>query len=111
MLKVNDRLKFSQDVALHHVRDKGKPQFKISYKLLKKEDGYDPLLEISPYPTFIWLKCYLDVIHHCVKVVGKWVLTVTFFLPFLSQKKIWTTAALIIMKKGNDWLQKSIEIN
>ena len=46
-LKSNDRLKFSQDVLLNHVIDKVKPRYKTSYKLLKAEDGYDTLLDIS----------------------------------------------------------------
>ena len=36
-LKANNRLKFDQDVALNHVREKGKPRRKPSYKLLKGE--------------------------------------------------------------------------
>ena len=70
-LKANDRLTFSQDVALNYVRDKGKPRCKLSYKLLKEEDGHDQLIEMSPYPTFIQLKYFLGGIHHCVTVVGE----------------------------------------
>ena len=50
-LKANDRLKFSQDVSTNRAREKGKPQCKISYQVLKEEYGYDPLLEIYPYQT------------------------------------------------------------
>ena len=80
-LKENDRLKFSQDVALNNVRDKVEPRCKLSYTVLKEEDVYYPMLEISPYPTLIQLKYYLDWIHHCVTVVGKLVFVITF--PFL----------------------------
>ena len=38
------------------------------------------MLEISPYPTLIQLKDYLDGIHHCVTVVGKWIFDSNF--PF-----------------------------
>ena len=71
MLKANDKLKFSQDVVLNNIRDKGKPKYKLSHKVLKEEDGYDPLLDISPYTTLIQLKYSFDVIHHCVTTVGK----------------------------------------
>ena len=70
-LRANYRLKFAQDVALNHAVGKRKPQYKIFYNILKKGDGYDPLLDISPYPTFIQLKYFLGGIHHCVAVVGK----------------------------------------
>ena len=38
-LKLNDMLTLSQDVPFNHVREKGKPQCKISYKLWKEEYG------------------------------------------------------------------------
>ena len=38
-LKANNRLTFSQDVAFNHVSEKGKPQCKLSYKVLKEEYG------------------------------------------------------------------------
>ena len=57
------------------------------------------MLDISPYPTLIQLKYFIGGIHYCVTVVGKWVLTVIFLLHFLSKMTIWTTVALIIMKK------------
>ena len=55
-LKANDGLKFSQDVAFNNVREKGKPQYKLSYKVLQEEDVYDPLLDIYPYQALIHLK-------------------------------------------------------
>ena len=73
LLKANDTLKFSQEVALNHERKKGNLQCKLSYKELKDEYGYDPLLETSPYQTLIQLEYFLRGIHHCVTVVGKWV--------------------------------------
>ena len=72
-LKANDRLKFSQDVALNNAREKGKPQREISYKVLKEEYGYDPLLDMSTYITLIQLKYYLGGINHCVTGFGKWI--------------------------------------
>ena len=72
-IKENDRVKISHDVALNHVRYKGKPICKISCKVLKEEYGYDPLLDIYPYPAFIQSKYYLYGINHSVTVVGKWI--------------------------------------
>ena len=67
-------------MALNYVRDKGKPQCKLSYKLLKEEYGYDTLVEIYPYPTLVQLKYFLGGIHHCVTVGGKWIFDSNF--PF-----------------------------
>ena len=41
------------------------------------------MIEISPYPILIWLKYFIGGIHHCVKVVGKWIFVsnYTFALP------------------------------
>ena len=80
MLKENDRLKFSQDVALDHVIGKGKIWWKLSYKLLKEYYVYDPFFYISTYPTLIQLKHFLGGIHHCVTFVGKWIFDINF--PF-----------------------------
>ena len=52
-IKENDRPKLSQDVALNHVREKLKPQCKLSYKVSKEKYGYDPLIDIYLYPTLI----------------------------------------------------------
>ena len=46
---------------------------------MKEEDGYDPLIDISPYPTLIQL-IFLGGIHHCVTVVGEWIFESNF--PF-----------------------------
>ena len=35
---------------------------------------------MSPYPTFIQLKYYLDGIHHCVTVISKWIFDSNFSL-------------------------------
>ena len=82
-LKTNDRLKLDQYVALNHLRKKGKPRCKLSYKLSKEEDGYDTLLDISMHPKLIQLKDFIGGIHHCVTVVGKWMFdsNFTFALP------------------------------
>ena len=71
LLKANNRLKFAQDVTLKFSRERVKTRCKTSYKLLKEEDAYDPLLDISPYKTFIQLEYFLIRIHHCVTVVDK----------------------------------------
>ena len=60
LLKANHILKFAQHMTLNNVIKKRKPLLKLSYNVLKEEDGYDPLLEISPYPTLIHVKDYLD---------------------------------------------------
>ena len=82
-LKANGRIKFSQDVVLNHLREKGKPQFKLLYKVLKGKYWYYPLVDISPYQTLIQLKFFIGGIHHCVTVVGKWIFDsdFTFALP------------------------------
>ena len=98
-LKENDRLKLAQDVALDDLTDKGKPLWKISYKVLKEEDIYDPLLDIYPYTTLIQLTYFLCGSHHCVTVVGKWIFDSYVLFHFLSQNKIWTTVSLTITKK------------
>ena len=69
-LKANYRLKSDRDVEKNHLIDKGKTRCKLSYKLFKEEYGYDTLLDISTYPTFIKLKDFPGGIHHCVTVLG-----------------------------------------
>ena len=59
-------------MTLNHVIEKGKPRYKLSYKLLKEECGYDPLLNTFIYASFIKLKYFQSGIHHCVTDVGKW---------------------------------------
>ena len=86
MLKANYRLKFAHSVALNHVIEKGKPQCKLSFKVLKEEYVCDQLLGISPYPALTQLKYFLGRIYHCVTVVGKWVFDSSFpFILPLSQ--------------------------
>ena len=36
LLKANYMLNFAQDTALNHAREKGKPRYKLSYKVLKE---------------------------------------------------------------------------
>ena len=55
-LKVNDRIKLAQDVAIDHVRDKGKPRCKLSYRVFIEQDQYDILIETSTFTTLIHLK-------------------------------------------------------
>ena len=102
LLKANERHTFSKDVVLNHVRDNGKPRYKLSYKLLKEKDEYYPLLYISPYPTLIQVKDYLGGSTILLQLLVSGFLTVIFFLTFLSQKPICTTVALLIMKKMNE---------
>ena len=71
LLKANYRLKFSQDVAMNSLIENGKPQIKLSYNVFKEQYGYDSLLDISQFPTFIHLKEFIGGIRHCVTVVGK----------------------------------------
>ena len=71
LLKANYGLKFDEDVALNHIREKVKPRCKIPYKVLKEEDTYVQFIAIYKYPTLIQLKYYLERIHHCVTAVGK----------------------------------------
>ena len=53
MLKANNGIRFAQDVAMNHVRDKGKPLCKLSYKIFKDQDGYDTLPIIYLFSTLI----------------------------------------------------------
>ena len=110
-LKANDGIKFSQDLILNHVIDKGKPQCKLSYKILKEKYGYDHWLDIYPYLTLIQLKYYIDGIHDCVTVIDKWFFdsNLIFSLPL-------TTTMLYYFcindnKKISEWLQQIIESN
>ena len=87
-LKVNDRLKIYQDVALNNARKKVKQRCKLSYKILKEEYGYNILLGISPYPSLIKLKYILGKIHYCVTVVGKFIFESNFPFPHSLAKEI-----------------------
>ena len=58
-LKVNESLKFAQDVALNLVKERGKLRYKLSYELFNKEDICNPLLLIYLYPNLIQLKYFL----------------------------------------------------
>ena len=98
-LEPNDRLNFSQEVAMNHVREKVKPQCKLSYKVFKGGKVYDPLLNISKFSKLSQLKDFLGGIQHGVTVVGKWVLIVIFFFCFLFIIKIWINVALMIMNQ------------
>ena len=97
-LKANNGLKLDQYVALNRVREKGKPRCKLSYEVLKEEDGYDPLIDIFPYLALIQVKYFPSGILHCVKVAGKWILKVTLLLHFTKLKKICATFSLMIKK-------------
>ena len=57
---------------MNNVRAKVQPRCKLSYKVFEEQDGYDPLLEISMFPTLIQLKAFLGGLQHCFKVVGNW---------------------------------------
>ena len=70
-LKENDRLKFAQEVAINHIKQKVKTQFKLSYKVFKKQDVYDTFITIYSFTTLIQLKYFLGGIQHYVTVVGK----------------------------------------
>ena len=70
------------------VREKVKPPCKLLYKVFKEEDGYDPFIDISPFPTLIQLKDFLGGVYHCVTVVGKWIFESNFpsALPLPKEK-------------------------
>ena len=42
-LKENDRLKFHQNTEMNHVKFQVKSGCKLSSKVFKEQDGYDPL--------------------------------------------------------------------
>ena len=88
MLRANDRLTFSQDMALNHASEKVKPRCKLSYKLLKEKYVYDTLLDISAYTTLIQLKYHLDGIHHYITVVGKYIFDSSYIFALPLTKKI-----------------------
>ena len=70
-IKSNERLKFDHNISMNYVKEKGKPPYKILYKVFKEEYIYNKLTEISPFTTLIQLKDFLYGIHHCVNVVYK----------------------------------------
>ena len=72
-LKKNDRNKLTKYVVMNREIDKGQPRCKISYKVFKGEDWYDPFPDIYPFTILIQLKEFISGIHHCVTVVGNWV--------------------------------------
>ena len=53
------------------MREKGKPWYKISYRLFREQERYDPLLEMYPNPKLFQLKDFLGGIQHYVTAVGK----------------------------------------
>ena len=61
-------------MALNHTIEDVKARCKLSHTILKEADGYNNLLDISPYKTLIQLKGFLGGIHHFVTSVGKWIL-------------------------------------
>ena len=70
-LKSNNRLKFSQDVAINHLIDKGKLRCNLWNKVFEEKSAYYPFLYISPFPSLIWLTDFLGEIQHCVTVFSK----------------------------------------
>ena len=89
----------SQYVALNHVRDKGKPQWKLSYKVLKEEYECDNSIEISSYLTLIKLKYFLAGSTIVLQLFVSDFLIVILLLDFLSQNTIWSTFELMITKQ------------
>ena len=69
-----------------------------------------PFLEKSLFKTLLQLEDFIGVIKVRVTVIGKWIFTVILLLQLLSLVTIWTTIALTIIRKGNELLQMSIEI-
>ena len=70
-LKANTRLKFAQDASFILIKEKLKPIYKLAYALFEGKYGYDPFLDISPFPTLIYLIYFLGDIHHFVTVASK----------------------------------------
>ena len=102
MLKSNDRHKFTQYLAMKSVREEGKPQCKLSYKIFKDQYVYYPLLDIFPSPTIIRMKDFIGRIHNCIvlKFLVSGVLTVNSLLHFLSLEAIYSTVTIIKMGKS-----------
>ena len=65
------------------MREKGKPQIKLKYKIFNQTYVYDPLIDISPFPIPNKLTYFLGGIQHCVTVVGKCIFdrNVLFLVP------------------------------
>ena len=82
-IKANYRLKFARYVTTDNVREKGKPRWKISYKVFKYQYGCDPLIDIYMFQILIQLKEFLGGIQHCFTVVGRWIFdsNIPFSLP------------------------------
>ena len=74
-------------MEINLVREKIEPWCNISHKALNEEGVYDPLLDISTYPTLIQLKDYLDGVHHCVTFIGKWIFDSNFIFALPLKKE------------------------
>ena len=111
LIKKKNGLKISQDLALNHIRDKVTPWYKISYKVLKEEYEYDPLLEIYPFTTLIQLKDFIGRVHHCVTVIDKWISDSNFTFVFPLSKENLGYYFKMIMKQTNECLQSNIAMN
>ena len=72
---------------MNHLREKEKPRCKLSYKIFKEQDGYDPLIGIYLFPKVIQLKYFLGGVQHFVTVVGKWIFdgNISFVFPLTCE--------------------------
>ena len=98
-LKANGRFKFSPNVSVNHVIEKGKPQFKILYKVFEEEYGYDSLLDIFTFIELIQLKYFLLGSNIVLHLLVSLFFIVILILHFLSLVMIWTNVALIITEQ------------
>ena len=86
-------------MALNHIREKVKPRCKLSYKVLKEEDVYDPLIDISIYPILIHLNITFTGSDIVLQLLVNGFFIVIFLFRFLSQKTIWGTVEIIKTKQ------------
>ena len=76
-------IEFDISVAMHFLREKRKPRWKISYEIFKETYDYDPLIDIYLFPTLIQLTGVIGGIQNCIKIVSKWIFdrNIPFELP------------------------------
>ena len=98
-------------MALNHIREKVKLQSKLSFRLLKEEDVYDPLIDISIYPILIHLNITFTGSDIVLQLLVNGFLIVMFLFHFLSQKTIWGTVEIIKTKQKEWMVQNIIESN
>ena len=82
-LKADDRMQFAADVATNRGRKKGEQRVHLEIERFTEKDQYNPLTDVSPFPSLLRLRDKLDGLSHCVTTVGNYIFdsNVPFALP------------------------------